>query len=310
MPELCAAILVGRFPERYGLKVEQLPPYAYETVEVDRMTSLPVLARFADTDVDALKELNPELLRATTPPGRYTLRVPPGQSGVTARALARIPASQRLDFKAYKVRRGESLARVAARFNLSAEDLLDANNITKAQFRPGRVIQVPPPPASPIDDRDLRSRVERAQTIEDRPLETLPAIPRRPGRDAGPGRRERRPPETVVDRHARSPRPPASLPAPGLPAPERVPGPAPAGPHPRPAPADAPAPWPGPPPARPGLPDAPPQDALLEEGRNFAIAVRYGQMSRTPEWNKVKGNKIRPASGCASRREISLPFSR
>ena len=104
VPEMCAAVLVGRFPERYGLKVEQLPPYAYETVDVDRMTSLPVLARYADTDVNALKELNPELLRATTPPGRYSLRVPPGQSGVTARALARIPASQRLDFKAYKIR--------------------------------------------------------------------------------------------------------------------------------------------------------------------------------------------------------------
>ena len=184
VPELCAAVLVGRFPERYGLKVEQLPPYAYESVEVDRMTSLAVLARFAGTDVDALKELNPELLRATTPPGRYSLRVPPGQSGTTARALARIPANQRLDFKAYKIRKGETAARVAARFDLSVEDLLDANGITKAQFRPGRVIQVPPPPASPIDDRDLRSKVERAQIIEDRPLEKLlfPCTPAPPAR--------------------------------------------------------------------------------------------------------------------------------
>ncbi len=72
------------------------------------MTSLAVLARYADTDVDALKELNPELLRATTPPGHYTLRVPPGQSGATARALARIPANQRLDFKPYRIRKGDS----------------------------------------------------------------------------------------------------------------------------------------------------------------------------------------------------------
>jgi membrane-bound lytic murein transglycosylase D len=177
VPELCAAILVGRFPERYGLKVEQLPPYTYETVEVDRMTSLTVLARFADTDVEALKELNPELLRATTPPGHYLLRVPPGQSGVTARALARIPENQRLDFLAYKIRRGDRLARVAARFNLSIDDLLAANDMTTAQFRPGRTIKVPPPPTSPIDNRDLLSKVERAQTIEDRPLDNLPNIP-------------------------------------------------------------------------------------------------------------------------------------
>jgi membrane-bound lytic murein transglycosylase D len=177
VPELCAAVLVGRFPERYGLRIEQLPPYAYETVDVDRMTSLAVLARYAETDVDALKELNPELLRATTPPGHYTLRVPPGQSSAAARALARIPANQRLDFQPYRLRKGDSAVRVAARFHLGVEDLLDANGITRAQFRPGRVIHVPPPPSAPIDDRDLRSKVERAQIIEDKPLENLPAIP-------------------------------------------------------------------------------------------------------------------------------------
>jgi membrane-bound lytic murein transglycosylase D len=177
VPELCAAILVGRFPERYGLKVEQLPPYVYETVDVERMTSLPVLARYAETDVDALKELNPELLRATTPPGHYVLRVPPGLSGATARALARIPANQRLDFKPFKIRKGQTLTRVAAKFNLSPEDLLTANGISRAQFRPGRTILVPPPPADPIDVRDLLPQAERARVIEDHPLEQLPALP-------------------------------------------------------------------------------------------------------------------------------------
>ena len=177
VPEMCAAVLVGRFPEKYGLNIEQLPPYAYETVEVDRMTSLPVLARFAGADVDALRELNPELLRATTPPGHYQLRVPPGTSGVTARALARIPASQRLDFKSYKIRKGDTLARVAAKFKVGAEDLLAANDLTKAQFRAGRVIKVPPPPPSPIDDRDLLPKAERATRISDQPLQDLPTIP-------------------------------------------------------------------------------------------------------------------------------------
>ena len=177
VPEMCAAVLVGRFPEKYGLQIEQLPPYAYETVAVDRMTSLPVLARFAGADVDALRELNPELLRATTPPGHYELRVPPGTSGVTARALAKIPANQRLDFKTYKIRKGDTLARLAAKFKVGAEDLLAANDLTKAQFKVGRLIKVPPPPPAPIDDRDLLPKVERANLIEDKPLEDLPAIP-------------------------------------------------------------------------------------------------------------------------------------
>jgi len=177
VPEMCAAVLVGRFPGKYGLNVDQLPPYAYETVEVDRMTSLPVLARFAGVDVDALRELNPELLRASTPPGHYPLRVPPGASGTTARALARIPANQRLDFKSYKIRKGDTLARLAARFKVGTEDLLAANDLTKAQFRAGRTIKVPPPPPGPIDDRDLLPRAERTNLIAEQPLQDLPALP-------------------------------------------------------------------------------------------------------------------------------------
>jgi len=177
VPELCAAILIGHDPERYGFKVEQLQPYAYETVEVDRMTSLAVLARHAGTDVETLRELNPELLRSSTPPGRYTLRVPPGLGGATARALARIPAGQRLDFKTYKIRPGDTLAKVAAKFRLSPEDLLEANDLRKAQFKSGKVIKVPPPPPAPIDTRDLMTHVERSKVIEDHPLEALPTIP-------------------------------------------------------------------------------------------------------------------------------------
>ena len=224
VPELCAAILVGRFPERYGLHVEQLPPYVYETVDVEHMTSLPVLARYADTDVNALKELNPELLRATTPPGRYALRVPPGQSGLTARVLAQIPANKRLDFKSFKLRKGQSLARVAARFNVSQDDLLEANNITRAQFRPGRTILVPPPPAAPIDDRDLLSKGQRAKVIEDQPLENLPSIPADSAAPTLGPAREATPAAAPAAEPARAQaRPPAPRPAPRVPAAETGP---------------------------------------------------------------------------------------
>ena len=78
MPQLCAAILIGRHPEKYGLAVVQMPPYVYETVAVERQTRLSVVARHAGVSETALKDLNPELLRGMTPPGRYILRVPPG----------------------------------------------------------------------------------------------------------------------------------------------------------------------------------------------------------------------------------------
>ena len=177
VPSLCAAILVGRFPERYGLNVTQLRPYVFETVDIERQTSLTVIAQLAGTDVGTLRELNPELLRATTPPGRYTLRVPPTMAAPTARALAKLPYPQLLDFKSYVIRRGDTLAKVASRFKVNEDDLLATNDLSRAQFRHGRRIKVPPPSAIPIDDKDLLSKVERAKILGDQPLPPLPGLP-------------------------------------------------------------------------------------------------------------------------------------
>jgi membrane-bound lytic murein transglycosylase D len=298
VPELCAAILIGHYPERYGFKVDPLPPYAYETVDVDRMTSLAVLARFAGTDVDSLKELNPELLRASTPPGHYGLRVPPGLSGATARALARIPASQRLDFKSYKIRKGDTLAKVAAKFNLSPEDLLEANDLKKAQFKAGRTIKVPPPPPSPIDNRDLLPPVERAQVIEDRPLEALPAIPGagapeapKAAEPAKPAPEEAPKPAPVQDA---KPAPVEPRPAPVEEVPEPRTAPADLPPVPQAVQAPAPAPAPRTAPAVKPSQEPKAKTHTVKKGETlFAISVRYGvDVNNLKKWNHIKGNRI------------------
>jgi membrane-bound lytic murein transglycosylase D len=179
IPELCAAILVGRDPERYGLRIVPLMPYVYETVTVSSMTSLTVLARCAGTDSGTLKALNPELLRGSTPPGTYQLRVPPGKALDCLRQLAGMPAGKRLDFSGYTVRKGDSLAKVAKRFKLTPEDLLAANDITAKQFKPGKRLLVPPPPSLAVEARDLDS-AGKGRALGDRPLPSLPNLPRDP----------------------------------------------------------------------------------------------------------------------------------
>lgn len=176
VPQMCAAVLVGRFPERYGLTVTQGPLFTYDTVEVDRMTSLAVLARHAGTDVESLKHLNPELLRSTTPPGKYQLRVPPGSGASTAGALAKIPSSDRVDFQRYVIRKGDTVAKVAARFKISREDLLEANGLKASQFKAGRRIQIPPPTVASLETKEPK-RTERPSTLAERPLEPVPVTP-------------------------------------------------------------------------------------------------------------------------------------
>jgi membrane-bound lytic murein transglycosylase D len=176
IPELCAAILVGRNPDRYGLRIAPLTPYAYETVTVSSMTSLTVLARCAGTDAATLKALNPELLRGSTPPGTYALRVPPGKALDCLRQLSGMPAGKRLDFRSYTVKKGDTLANVAKRFKLTPDDLLSANDLTAKQFKVGKRLLVPPPPPLALEDRDIAAG-KRATALGDRPLPPLPAVP-------------------------------------------------------------------------------------------------------------------------------------
>ena len=143
VPELCAAILVGRHPDRYGIQVDAAAPFAYETVTVPNRTSLASLARLADTDTATLKHLNPELLRDSTPPGSYVLRVPPGKALLCARALAKGHGAAQVVGKTYTIRRGDTLSKVAERLGVDPDELLAENRITARSFRPGRKLRVP-----------------------------------------------------------------------------------------------------------------------------------------------------------------------
>jgi len=143
VPQFCAAVLVGKHPERFGLEVLQLEPYEYETVEVNKSISLSALTSRAGLAPDTLRELNPELIRRTTPPRRYQLKVPVGTATDVIGALDTTSAAESLEFRTYKIKKGDTLAKVAARYNTTPEDLLDINNITRSRFRVGRNIQVP-----------------------------------------------------------------------------------------------------------------------------------------------------------------------
>jgi spore germination protein YaaH len=52
----------------------------------------------------------------------------------TARILTEIPDNQRSNFIFYSVRKGDTLVKVAAKFNISVDDLLKINNMSKSDF--------------------------------------------------------------------------------------------------------------------------------------------------------------------------------
>src|SRR5947207_5440635 len=76
VPKILAAIMIAKDPEKYGFhNIKPEAPMSFETIPVTNATSLRLIADMADTSVDYIQSLNPELRRDTTPRGEsYNLR--------------------------------------------------------------------------------------------------------------------------------------------------------------------------------------------------------------------------------------------
>jgi membrane-bound lytic murein transglycosylase D len=145
VPKLLAAARIAKEPARYGFQVSPAEPAAYDSILVPTMTGLDVIARLADTTVAAIRELNPQYLRLTTPPGvQSVVRIPPGRGPATVAAYAELPPARRITFFEHTVVRGETLGGIAHRYGVSTWLVTEANpRINAKRLRPGQRIIVP-----------------------------------------------------------------------------------------------------------------------------------------------------------------------
>jgi len=104
VPQLIAAALIAKKPSRYGMNVDSLALWSYDSVLVDAGTSLAaVVAASHATDAE-IRELNPAVLRGMVPPDRAMwLHVPTGRGASTATALLAIPDAIRLGYSTARV---------------------------------------------------------------------------------------------------------------------------------------------------------------------------------------------------------------
>lgn len=145
VPKLIAAALIAKQPRRYGFSLGEAEPAAYDSIIVPDMTGLDVIARLADTTVAAIRQLNPQYLRLTTPPGtRSLVRLPPGRGPATIAAYAELPARQRVTFIEHFVTRGETLSGIARRYRISQALLAAANpRVNSRRLRINQRIVIP-----------------------------------------------------------------------------------------------------------------------------------------------------------------------
>jgi membrane-bound lytic murein transglycosylase D len=149
-----AALHVDRNAARYFGEVPRNAPVNYERVELPYYFPARSLSRALGVDMDLLREHNPALRPSVWQgskhvPRGYALQVPTGVLRQPASQLiAMVPAGDRLVAqhrdKYYRVRRGDTLSRIAARNGTTESRLLAVNNLrSRNMIRAGQVLVLP-----------------------------------------------------------------------------------------------------------------------------------------------------------------------
>jgi membrane-bound lytic murein transglycosylase D len=100
VPQLIAAALVAKMPTRYGLVIDTLPLYGYDSVLVTSGTSLAHIAAASGATKAEVRDLNPAVLRGITPPdASIWARVPVGLADRARLALDSIPEEDRRGYR-------------------------------------------------------------------------------------------------------------------------------------------------------------------------------------------------------------------
>jgi len=173
VPIIVAVTIMAKNPAQYGLQGLTLePPLNPDVVKVDYPVDLRLVAECVDTSVDTIQELNPSLLRMTTPKdGSFELRLPTGTSDRFQQAIAAIPVDKRVWWRYHKVASGETLSAVARKYHTTSHAIAEVNNLDGDELIADSKLIIPVPghkldPASIRYSRHAtRYRVRRGDTI-------------------------------------------------------------------------------------------------------------------------------------------------
>ncbi|NWN90503.1 LysM peptidoglycan-binding domain-containing protein [Marinobacter adhaerens] len=166
VPKLIALAKIFDDPEAYGVELPSLTdePY-FEIVETGGQLDLAQAAELAGVDIDEIYLLNPSYNRwATAPDGPHRLLVPRPNAEQFRTALAELPQKERVSWRNYAVRSGDSLSTISRKFSTTPAVLQQVNNLNSDLIRVGQRLLIPS--ASKASDAYALSasrRLERKQ---------------------------------------------------------------------------------------------------------------------------------------------------
>ena len=145
VPRLIALAHIVAAPERFGATLPSVPNRAaFEVVATGGQLEFARAASLAGIEAGALRDLNPGHLRwATAPSDSPELLLPVGLRAQFEQDLAQLSDSERVEWQHYKIVRGDSLIRIAQKFDVQVKLLKDVNGIRGSRIRAGDTMLIP-----------------------------------------------------------------------------------------------------------------------------------------------------------------------
>jgi membrane-bound lytic murein transglycosylase D len=107
-------------------------------VKIAYPIDLRLAAECVDATAEDLSDLNPSLLRMTTPKdSEFELHLPAGTADKFETAVASIPADKRVWWRYHKVQAGETLASIARTYHTNPRSIAEANDLNARRSNDG-----------------------------------------------------------------------------------------------------------------------------------------------------------------------------
>ena len=174
VPIILAETIMLKNPQTYGLALASAEsPQQVDSVQITYPVDLRLVAECVDTSVDKLQELNPSLLRMTTPKDQaFTLNLPAGSRERYETAIAAIPMDMRTWWRYHQVEYGESLASISRKYHTSESSIAQANNLTGEEAKVGAKLIIPVAPGkqgaetASYSHKATHYKVRKGDTVE------------------------------------------------------------------------------------------------------------------------------------------------
>ncbi len=177
VPIILAVTIMAKNPAQYGLdNIVPERPVPYDTVKINYSVDLRLVAQCLDVSPLTLQDLNPSLLRLTTPKDQeFGLHLPVGTREKYLAAIEPIPPQMRVWWRYHEVVEGETLASIARTYRTTAQAIEKENHLQNEDgLKPESKLIIPIPPGKHAATEDgasyaryaTRYKVRRGDTVQ------------------------------------------------------------------------------------------------------------------------------------------------